>query len=330
MSKSIDDLKTMYDDIPIPDNLNFVVSKAIKRGRKAMKIKKTNTSILKTLTAAAAVLLTFIIALNASPVFANSMKQLPGGETIVRLLTFVGDTAIGGEITDGQDIKDIQVEAPPIEKPGEKPKEEPGKAAEQKDYYETLTVNLHQGTDVAAVAGHFTVTQKTHPHSIEVYLAGVRAFSAADAFPDLSEKKLFDNIYRLVTLDDSAHRFVVTFKKPVSIEVSEQQNPARLIIKVRKDAETAALAPMYSLRTVSLPFGEVVGVAENIMKYELGSENARLLMDDSGLYLAEEGLYATLAEAEARLAELKQAENFLYEMRIEKREAVKVPGFIEK
>jgi len=321
---NIDELKANYDEIPIPENLDLFIHRAIKRGRTTMKTKKRNVVYFKALSSIAAALMIFTLAINASPAFASSVKDLPGGETIVRLLTFVGDTAVGGEVKDGQDIRDIQVEKHPKESV-----KGPDKTDDEKVNYETLTVDLYQGAEAAAVAGHFTVTQKTHPYSIEVGLAGVRAFSAAENFPDLSKMKLFDSIYRLITLDDSAHRFVVTFKKPVSIEVSEQQNPARLIIKVRKDKEAVKTTPMYSLRTSSLPFGEVVGVAENIMRFELGSEDARLLMDDSGLYLAEEGLYATKAEAEARMAELKQYEHFLYEMHIEKRKSGSKPGTIE-
>jgi len=301
-----------------------------------MKTKKRIIGYFKVLSLIAAAFLIFTIALNTVPAFADSVRRLPGGETVVRLLTFfgdttvgdetigrllpfVGDTATGGEITDGQDIKEIQVE---------KPLKEPGKTTNEKDYFETLSIELYQGADPAAVAGHFTVTRKTHPYSIEVALAGVRAFSAARNLPDLSKMKLFGTIYKIVTLDDSANRFVVTFKKPVSIEVSEHQNPARLIIEVRKDKEAEMATPMYSLRTSSLPFGEVVGIAENIMKFELGSLNARLLMDDSGLFLAEEGLYATKPEAVARMATLKQYEHFLYDMHIEKRKPGSIPGTI--
>jgi len=306
---SIDEMKTIYEDIIIPKELDSVIKNSIRRGRITMKTKKRTTGYFKILGSFAAALLIFALALNTSPAFANSVKLLPGGETIVRLLTFVGDTAVGGEITDGQDIKDIEVE--------------------KHANYEILTVELYQGMEAAAIAGHFTITHKTHPYSIEVGLAGVRAFSAAEAFPDLSDMKLFDDVYRLITLDDSAHRFTVTFKKPVIVEVSEQENPAKMIIKVREDKETESLAPMYSLRTASMPFGESVGVAENILEFELGSANARLVQDANDLYFAEEGLYPTLAEAEARLAEIKQFEHFTFEMYIEKREPGSVPGSIE-
>jgi hypothetical protein len=284
-----------------------------------MRNKKRKAGYFKIFGTVAAALMIFAIALNASPTYANSVKQLPGGETVVRLLTFVKDTAGGGEITDGQDIKRVQ--------------------AEQHPNYEMLTVDLYgglkldgdiqQGTEPAGTAGYFTVTHKTHPYSIEVFVGGVRGFSAASAFPDLSGMKLLGDIYRIVTFDDSAHRFVVTFKKPVIVEVSEQQNPARIIIKAREDKEANPLAPMYSLRTASFPFGPDSGTAEEMLRVELGSEYARQLRGKNGLYLAEEGLYPTLAEAEARMAEIKQYAHFTFMMHIEKRDPGSVPESIE-
>ncbi len=312
MSNSIDELKTAYDSVPMPENLNVIVSNAIKRGKIAVRNRRTKIGyVIKALSAIAAVFLVFVTALNVSPAFANTVEQLPGGKIIVKLVTVVVDTAT-------IDSKRIGVQ----------------------DAWETLqenlTVDLYQGDEAAATAGHFTVTKRTHPYSIEVSLAGVRAFSAANALPDLSKMRLFDDIYRLIPLDDSTDRFVITFTERVVLQYSAQPNPARLIIKVKDDRKATALSPatapstfpFYSLRTSSLPFGEEVGGAESMMRVELGSENARILRDDSGLYLAEEGLYATLAEAEARLAAVKQNANFTYELHIEKRISGATPRMI--
>jgi hypothetical protein len=312
----IDEMKAIYDDITIPEELDSVVKNAIRKAGITMRNKKRKTSYLKGLGSVAAALLIFAAALNASPTFANSVKQLPGGETVVRLLTFVEDTAAGGEITDGQDIKRVQ--------------------AERRGSLEVLTVDLYgnmdefrQGTEPADTAGYFTVTHKTHPYSIEVFVGGVRGFSAAQSFPDLSKMKLLGDIYKIVTFDDSAHRFVVTFRKPVTVEVTEQQRPARIILKILEDKEVEPLAPMYSLRTASFPFGADSGTAEEMLRGELGSENARQLRDKNGLYLAEEGLYPTRAEAEARMAEIALNDYFTYELHIEKREPGSVPEPIE-
>jgi len=310
MDVNINRWKREYENMETPGNLDFIVNNAIKRGKIEMRRKRRRRGCFKALVTAAAVLVAFVAGINSSPTFANSVKHLPGGETIVKVLTFTEEGATGGEITDGQDIKNIEAE-----------KQADGQG-------ERLIVDLYQGAEPAAAAGHFTVIHDVYPHSIVVTLSGVRAFSAVDAFPDLTDMELFEDIYRLVTLDDSAHRFVVTFKKPVIVEISEQQNPAGIIIDVREDKEAKPLPAMYSLRTGSFPFGEEVGVAEGILKFELGSDDARILKDSAGLYFAEEGLYSTEEEAQTRAAELKAQERFNYDLHIEKREAGAVPKTI--
>jgi len=311
----LDELKAAYTNTPIPSELNAVVNNAIGRGTIHMRNRKRKSNYLKLLGAAAAGFLVFAIALNTSSAFADNVSRLPGGETVVRLLTFVGELAMGGAITDGQDIRYIRAER------------------RRRAECESIVVGFTAGFDFtqvtpggepAGTAGHFTVTRNTHPNSIVVHVAGVRGFTAAQNLPDLSRMQLLGSIYRIVTLDDSAHRFVVTFNRPVTVEVSEQRNPARIIIRVREDQQAAELPVMYSLRTASMPWGEGVGSAEELLKFTHGSSEARILRDATGLYFAEEGLYATRAEAEARLSELKNSFTWLA-LHIEQRDAAETP-----
>jgi hypothetical protein len=308
VDKEIKEMKENYDAIKIPDALDMAIQKGMLRGKQEMKKRRRSTGYFKVFTSIAAVLLVFIIGINTSLTFADTIKELPGGETIVRILQFNKEKAEGGEITDGQDIKDIDTE--------------------KNEDFERLIVDLYQGDQTANVPGHFTITYLQYPYSIIVEVSGIRAFSAWNNLPDLSDKELFNEIYRLITLDDSAHRFVVTFKKPVLLEVTEQNNPAKIIIDVREDKEAEKLPVVYSLRTTSHPFGEGIGIAEEILKWELGSENARLLRDSSGTYFVEEGIYLTEEEALERLAEIEEYEYFDFKMVIEKRESHKTPKSI--
>ena len=310
MDKEIKEMKENYDAIKIPDALDMAIQKGMLRGKQEMKKRRRSSGYFKVFTSIAAVLLVFIIGINTSPTFADTIKELPGGETIVRILQFNKEKAEGGEITDGQDIKDIDTE--------------------KNEDFERLIVDLYQGDQAANVPGHFTITYLQYPYSIIVEVSGVRAFSAWNNLPDLKDKELFNEIYRLITLDDSAHRFVVTFKKPVLLEVTEQNNPAKIIIDVREDKGAEKLPPVYSLRTASFPFGEEIGHAEGILMWELGSENARLLRDSNGTYFVEEGYYLTEEEALARLAEIEEYEYFDFKMFIEKREPHQTPKSIDK
>jgi len=315
--QEMEDLKVKHMQTEIPAELNARINTAIKRGAIRIKKRRSCQTFVKVLSSIAAALLVFVGALNGSPAFATYVGSLPGGETIVRLLTFVGDRAIGGEITDGQDIRRITVE----------------RSAD----YETIQVDFTWGFTLvqgeprgAAVgtAGHFTVTRKTHPESIIVHVGGVRSFSAAQSLPDLARMQFIGSIYRLITLDDSAHRFAVTFTRPVAVEVTEQRNPARIVIRVSEDKQAEQLPAMYSLRTASMPLGETVGHAEEDLKFRLGSEQARIQQDIAGYYLAEEGLYTTRAEAERRMIALTTA-GFGRPLYIERRDAKAVPQHIK-
>lgn len=130
-------------------------------------------------------------------------------------------------------------------------------------------------------------------------------------------------------MDDSAHRFVVTFKKPVIVEVTEQQNPGKIIIDVKEDTEAENLPEIYSLRTGSYPFGEYIGVAEGILRWELGSENTRMLKDKNGTYFVEEGYYLTEEEALARMSVIQEHEYFDYDLYVERRDSSDVPKLIK-
>lgn len=87
-NKYLEKLKEDYLDTPIPNELDFVVRKAIKQGRNKMKMKK---NIKKTVAAAAsiAVLTVGITAgVNANPVFAENLSKVPVVGGIVKVLKF--------------------------------------------------------------------------------------------------------------------------------------------------------------------------------------------------------------------------------------------------
>jgi hypothetical protein len=87
-SKSLEQLKKEYADIPIPPELDFIVKKAFKENGVNI-IKKSNslknTSILAASVAAAIVILT--VGVNTSPVFAETLSKVPIVGSIVKVLT---------------------------------------------------------------------------------------------------------------------------------------------------------------------------------------------------------------------------------------------------
>ncbi len=83
MDKKLEQLKTEYKNIQIPDELEFIVERALLKGKKK---KKKNGYKWVAGTAAAAVL--FIGGLNISPAMASTLAEMPVVGSIVKVLTF--------------------------------------------------------------------------------------------------------------------------------------------------------------------------------------------------------------------------------------------------
>jgi len=91
MDKKLKQLKEDYMDIPIPDELDFKVKKAIKQGRKSMKAKDNKAKIRKGYIAAASVAAATVVltvGVNVSPVLAKGLSDLPVLGGIIEVLTF--------------------------------------------------------------------------------------------------------------------------------------------------------------------------------------------------------------------------------------------------
>lgn len=86
--KGLEQMKKDYMDIPIPEELDFIVKKAFKdNGVNVMK--KNKYKKLNIIAASlAAVLVVFTISINTSPVFAEALSKIPVVSSIVRVLTF--------------------------------------------------------------------------------------------------------------------------------------------------------------------------------------------------------------------------------------------------
>ncbi|HHY82980.1 MAG TPA: hypothetical protein GX505_09945 [Clostridiales bacterium] len=323
-NKDIRGLKDAVKEIEIPDKLEFTIRRAIKRGVKDMKRKRSIRKVMYTAAAFLLVFASFVASINMVPAFAAQVESLPGGSSIVKLLQFNRDIVKGGEITEGGDIGSITNEKPDDEKPSE----------HGADNQDNDNKEVEIKSDVIRIAlgdgelSSYEVTYLEYPYSAVVYLSGVRTFSAAESLAEIGGGPLVKNAYRLITLDDSAHRFAINFNAPVIIEVSEENDPAALVLSITEKQPENEGTAVYSVRSKSLPFGEEVAVIEQMLLYEYGAENARLMQDDAGTYLTEEGLYSTEEEAQARIDELK-AMGFQFEMFIEVRTPGQLPKVIE-
>lgn len=86
--KNLERLKQDYTDTPIPDELEFVVRKALKQGRIYMKKKNNIKKIAVTAASILAVVGVLTAGINTSPAFAENLSKVPLLGSIVKVLTF--------------------------------------------------------------------------------------------------------------------------------------------------------------------------------------------------------------------------------------------------
>jgi hypothetical protein len=80
MDRKLDEMKQQYMDIPIPNELDSIVNKAIKQHTK-------KKSSLKWVTAAAAAVIILVTSINASPAFAHALSEVPLVGNLIKVLT---------------------------------------------------------------------------------------------------------------------------------------------------------------------------------------------------------------------------------------------------
>ncbi|TDF95406.1 DUF3298 and DUF4163 domain-containing protein [Paenibacillus piri] len=82
MSEQLEQLKRKYKNTPIPNELDFVVKKALKQR------KKRHVNRMKSLVGIGAAAIILITGINTSPTFANALSEVPLVGSLVKVLTF--------------------------------------------------------------------------------------------------------------------------------------------------------------------------------------------------------------------------------------------------
>ncbi|MDR0271516.1 DUF3298 domain-containing protein [Paenibacillus sp.] len=84
MNNTLDTLRKEYEEVPIPEELGFVVDRAIKQSLKVRRNKSVKTKWFAGVGAAA---LIFLVTINTSPAVANALSTIPGVDRIIKVLT---------------------------------------------------------------------------------------------------------------------------------------------------------------------------------------------------------------------------------------------------
>lgn len=111
--KRLEELKKEYQAVPIPEELDFMVKKALQEGGKK-KLRKDKA--LRWIGVIAAFFAIFTATLNMSPAFAQSLAEVPGMGNVVKVLTFHGYTLkennfqadLKVPVIDGLENKDLE------------------------------------------------------------------------------------------------------------------------------------------------------------------------------------------------------------------------------
>ncbi|WP_185830869.1 DUF3298 and DUF4163 domain-containing protein [Siminovitchia terrae] len=82
MDKKLETLRDEYKNTPIPDELDFVVKKALKQK------KKRHVNRIRSLVGVGAAAIILITGINTSPTFANALSEVPLVGSLVKVLTF--------------------------------------------------------------------------------------------------------------------------------------------------------------------------------------------------------------------------------------------------
>lgn len=101
----LQELKDEYMNIPIPDELEFTVQKALKEGSRTA-MKKRNR--IKLISASVAAVFLFTLTLNISPILAQSLAEVPVIGSIVNVLTF-------REYQVNEDTFDAEIKVPAVQ-----------------------------------------------------------------------------------------------------------------------------------------------------------------------------------------------------------------------
>ncbi len=287
------EMKRMHLDMTVPDTLDDAIKRGTLEGKRLSE-KRASTAKgarpgagFRVMAGAAAAMMILILSLNLSPAFADRMSGIPILGQLVKVLIFTNGSAEGGEITDGSDVS--------------------GVSAVKSGESEYFTIHFQQGELPQDIAGAYTVQYAKHPDTLSFQLSGVRMFSAAEDFDALKGSSLVEDVYPIITMDDSMVRFMIVFKEPVVYEVKEMKEPASLVIQVTPGGKQDEDVPPYRLRTAEMPRGESLAIAEEMLMNAFPQRRILHVAQNSENYYIELGQFATKADAQKALEVAKAA-----------------------
>jgi len=184
VDKRLEQIKAEYHSIPIPNELDEVVNRALRTQPKKRKI-YWNVSLI---TAAAAIMLT--IALNVSPALASTLSEVPVIGKLVKIITF-------NEIQETENNSSIEIKTPAIEGLDDKTLENSLNTKymeESKQLYKEFEESMAalkdgQNGNTAVYSGYEVLTDNDRILSIRRYIENVQASGSVENQFDTIDKE---------------------------------------------------------------------------------------------------------------------------------------------
>lgn len=301
--ETLEPLKEAYMDIKIPEGLGKAIAAGIEKGRMERANETSNTTVFsnakegeremkrknygKVLGYVAAASILFTASVNLSPAFADQLKALPVIGEIVKVLQFVDGKASGGEITDGTDVSQVD-----LNRQGET---------------DQLSIRFEQSGAAQDLAGAYEVTYSERPYTMSFAISGARMLSASEDFEKLKASRYVKAVYPIITLDDSMVRFMVVFSGPVAYELKEVKEPASLVLQVKPGEETeSSKSKGFAIVTEDMPQGEGMAMLEEIFMADFESMRVLPAQGKPEQYYMEMAQFETEAAAKAKLDALSE------------------------
>ncbi|WP_416148278.1 hypothetical protein ACM26V_18920 [Salipaludibacillus sp. HK11] len=224
-----------------------------------------------------------------------------------------GGTFVGGEVTDGRSVGNIDHGI--------------------HDSYERLVLDIYEGSyqeleGPAEIPNHFEVTKEAYPSRIVYTLSGIRGLP--EEIPDLSNMDFFSYMETIPLFDDATIQLAAYVQEFIEFEVFEMHDPAKIVTDVREAEGEDEYATVYSVRTTSISQDDnLEDIARQGFEFEeRDAKQVRTLHSEEDTLLVEEGYYSTLEEAEDRKIELEN-DGIDFEVHIEERGTHDTPENIE-
>ncbi len=274
-------IKESFDSIPVPDGLDLAIAKGIQRADadKAKHHKVKNCKMTSYLRPVAAVLGLIIILgtlSNTSKTFVAAVEDIPIIGYIVKTLTFVDHEASGGQINDGLNLSDME--------------------SVSQETTESIFISFTTEDETVELASTYAINAYEHPNVLAFTISGIRMMDILKDFEVISQSSLVEDVYRVITLDDSMVRFNIVLNPKVTYEVIEHASPARLEIKLStSEAEEAKPATLYNVRSYSYPAGESFAIIEEGLMHS--DIDYHILKDTQDSFVYEFGRFETKEQA---------------------------------